>query len=155
MRLQRIIAGGAAACAALAVTAAGGAASARSNTPEAGPVSVEGVNDCLYPMICLYRTQADWDAHHRTASFKGLPNTELILGPGQRGSAWISNTRGDGGVLSHYTNGRTFCLPPGHSVDNGDWILDRIRVTESPACEATPPPPAPGPLSQAGAPGRP
>ncbi|MER5916742.1 hypothetical protein ABT124_41850 [Streptomyces sp. NPDC001982] len=124
MRKKRIIASTLlAACSALGITMASSSA-ASANT----------AYGCGYPQVCFYKTQADWNARSWTAAYKDVTSYYQTLGSRSYGSYSVFNSRNDDGALLHYTNGGTYCVGPNSIVYNNSWVVDKIRIMDSPSC---------------------
>jgi hypothetical protein len=119
-----MIAGGAAvACATLALSFAG-VSTASANT----------AYGCGYPQVCFYKTQARWDAQSWNAAYKDVTSGYQTLSSAAYGAYSVFNSRNDDGALLHYTNGGTLCLQPNTIVWNNSWVVDKIRIMDSPTC---------------------
>jgi hypothetical protein len=92
-------------------------------------------NGCVYPRVCFYLTQADWNAKRPTASYQDITSGFQTLGSNSRGAYAVWNSRNDDGALLRYSNGSTYCLPPnrGDADIRGD-IYTGIRIMNSPSC---------------------
>ena len=142
MRLKRVIVTGVAAlCAALTVSAAcgppAGASALRPEPPTTAPAepgTLDTRYNCGYPLVCFYKTEADWNARTRTAAYRDITSGWQTLSSAARGSYTTFNSRNDDGVLFHYTNGGTICLGPDSLIYHNSWVVDKVRIMNSPTC---------------------
>lgn len=123
--------------AALAMTVVAVAATTLATAPTASADSHKG---CVYPRVCFYLTQSDWDSSRPTAAYQDVTAAYQDLGPRSRGADYVHNTRNDdraylryvvdGSPTLHYT-----CVPPNETHGFGEGItLTGIRIDTASAC---------------------
>ncbi|MFD7136759.1 hypothetical protein [Streptomyces sp. NPDC059894] len=96
--------------------------------------SADTAYGCNWPRVCFYLTDADWNARVPTAAYQDITSSPQNLGSRSYNSEWAFNSRNDDGALLYYTNGSTLCLRPNNWVDNNDWVVNKIRIMDSPTC---------------------
>ncbi|MEO3811530.1 hypothetical protein ABGB17_21260 [Sphaerisporangium sp. B11E5] len=142
MRLKRIMSGVAGVCVALTVSvtsgAPAGASAVRLDPPgtvsSEPPATLDTRDGCGYPQVCFYKTKADWDARRWTAAYKDITSGYQTLSSRAYGSYAAVNSRNDDGALLHFTNGAIWCLSPNSRLWDIDWVVDKIRIMDSPTC---------------------
>ncbi|MFJ2868321.1 hypothetical protein [Kitasatospora sp. NPDC087314] len=52
-------------------------------------------NGCVYPRVCFYLTDADWNNGTPTAAYQDVTSAYQNLSSRAEGAAWVVNTRND------------------------------------------------------------
>jgi len=87
---------------ALATTTALAAGVVLLGTP---PASADTAYGCVYPRVCFYLTDSDFNADKPTAAYQDITSYYQTLGSRSRGANWVLNTRNDDRAWIRYTYG--------------------------------------------------
>ncbi|MGC9544003.1 hypothetical protein [Streptomyces sp. UG1] len=102
--------------------------------------SADSFNGCIYPRVCFYLTNSDWNNAAPTAAYRDVTSGYQNLGPRSRGADWVNNTRNDDRAYLRYivnSTGATayFCLPPNHHVNfSSAYTVTGIRIDTAATC---------------------
>jgi hypothetical protein len=118
----------------IAVIGAAAASLAAAGLATAPSASADSYNGCAWPRVCFYLTDADWNAGAPTAAFQDITSSPQNLGSRSYNAEWVWNSRNDDGALLYYTNGQTRCMSPNTWMDNNDWVVNKIKIMNSPTC---------------------
>jgi len=118
----------------IAVIGAAAVSLAAAGLATAPSASADTAHGCNWPRVCFYLTDANWNAQAPTAAYQDITSSPQNLGSSSYNSEWVFNSRNDDGALLYYTNGSTLCLHPNNWADNNDWVVNRIRIMDSPTC---------------------
>lgn len=117
------------------VAAAVTAAAVGGTLAAASPAQAASAYGCSYPRVCFYLTTSSWLDDSPTASYQDVTSSYQTLGSQSRGSVTAYNSRNDDGALLHFTNGRTYCLPPNQSASlRSIGTVDKIKIMTSANC---------------------
>ncbi len=121
----------------IGVATAAVAATALATAPTA---SANTYNGCLWPGVCFYLTDSDWNKAAPTASYQDVTTSFQNLGIRSRGADWVHNSRNDDRAYIRYiVNGtnetRYSCLPPNYTTRfPPEFTVTGIRIDTAAAC---------------------
>lgn len=105
-------------------------------TTLAAPASAGSFKGCPYPNVCFYKSKtANWDVNRPSAKYKDVTSSWQKLSR-SKGSYAAWNTRNDDIAYFHFTNGRSYCLPPNTGLLFNSWVVDAIRIDSASTCSS-------------------
>ncbi|MER5747115.1 hypothetical protein ABT097_28085 [Streptomyces sp. NPDC002225] len=100
--------------------------------------SATSFNGCVYPRVCFYLTDADWNRGTPTAAYQDVTTSYQSLSSRALGAAWVVNTRNDDRAYFRVEVAGTtqyICLPPNyHTSFSIKEIVNGIRIDTAATC---------------------
>ncbi|WP_043663208.1 hypothetical protein [Streptomyces xylophagus] len=104
----------------------------------ATPASASTYNGCVYPRVCFYLTDSDWDAGSPTAAYQDVTSYYQTLGSKSKGANYVWNTRNDDRAYLRYLyGGDTYytCLAPNEGVYfSSSFTVTGIEIQTASSC---------------------
>lgn len=117
-----------------------GAALAVAALATAPTATADSYNGCVYPRVCFYLTNSNWNSGSPTAAYQDVTGSYQNLGANSRGADWVHNTRNDDRAYLRYINNSTgatqyVCVPPNHSINFvSAYTVTGIRIDTAATC---------------------
>lgn len=100
--------------------------------------SADTGNGCVYPRVCFYLTNTDWNNRTPTAAYQDITTTYQNLSSRAAGSVVVFNSRNDDrAYLRASVSGTTryYCLPPNGLISFASGnVVNGIRIDSAATC---------------------
>ncbi|MFK0151535.1 hypothetical protein ACIQVL_27570 [Streptomyces sp. NPDC090499] len=102
--------------------------------------SADSANGCVYPRVCFYLTDSDWNSGSPTAAYQDVTTSYQTLGSRSRGADWVRNTRNDDRAYLRYIRNSTggteyICVLPNQTAYfSSAYTVTGIRIDTAATC---------------------